>query len=72
MPDDTPTSAAWLIPEGRLRLSRAPAAELAAAATRAQEAAGLDAADFIVVAVPPGSGIDLRPLVEQAAQLHGR
>lgn len=47
-----------IIPEGRLRLSRAPAAELGAAALLAQKEAGLDGADFVIVAVAPGSGDD--------------
>ena len=37
-----------------MRLRRAPHAELAAAALQAQQAARLEAADFIVVAVEPG------------------
>lgn len=39
----------------KLRLSRAPHAELAAAATQAQEDAGLEEADFIIVAIDPDS-----------------
>jgi hypothetical protein len=39
--------------EGELALSKDPTAELAAAALAAQEAAGLDRADFIVIAVQP-------------------
>lgn len=50
-----PDAAAVYVEEARLRLSRAASAELAGAALRAQEAAGLDSADFIVVAVPPGA-----------------
>lgn len=37
----------------RLRLSRAPAADLAGAAMQAQQAAGLARADFIIIAVDP-------------------
>lgn len=46
--------AARPVARGRLALSRAPVAELAAAAIRAAEAAGLEPADveFVVVAVP--------------------
>lgn len=50
------------VTEGELRLSRAPSAELAAAALRAQQDAGLEAADFIVVAVRGGEG----PAAQQA------
>lgn len=45
--------AARHVPEGRLRLSRAPTAELASAAMEAQQGAGLEAASFVVVAIPP-------------------
>lgn len=48
-------AAARHVAEATLRLSKAPTAELAAAALEAQEAAGLERADFIVVAVPPGT-----------------
>ena len=47
-----------IVPEGRLRLSRAPTSELGAAATLAQQEAGLDAADFVIVAVQTGLGDD--------------
>lgn len=47
-----------IVPEGRLRLSKAPTSELGDAALQAQHAAGLDAADFIIVAVTPGTGDD--------------
>lgn len=57
-----------VVPEGRLRLSRSPTAELAAAAYLAQQAAGLDAADFVIVAVAPGTATDaLARDVEKAA-----
>lgn len=57
-----------IVPEGRLRLSRAPTAELGAAALLAQEEAGLDAADFVIVAVEPGLGDDaLAKAVRDAA-----
>lgn len=60
---------ARIVPEGRLRLARAPTAELGSAALQAQEAAGLDAADFIIVAVTPGAGDDaLVRALEQAAK----
>lgn len=55
--------------ESRLRLSKAPTAELAAAALRAQKVAGLDGgADFIVVAVPPGTAEGAVGPVEAAAR----
>jgi len=49
---------ARVVPEGRLKLSRSPSADIAAAAMQAQEAAGLTTADFIVVAVKPGTATD--------------
>lgn len=58
-----------IVPEGRLRLAKAPTAELGSAALQAQEAAGLDAADFIIIAVTPGAGDDgLARALEQAAK----
>jgi len=57
-----------IVPEGRLRLSRAPTSELGAAAQQAQAEAGLDAADFVIVAVEPGLGDDaLAKAVRDAA-----
>lgn len=50
-----PDAGAKYVPVGRLLQSRSPVAELGAAAMQAQEAAGLEAADFIVVAVTPGT-----------------
>jgi hypothetical protein len=47
-----------IIPEGRLRLAKVPTAELGDAALQAQHAAGLDAADFIIIAVTPGAADD--------------
>lgn len=47
-----------IVPEGRLRLSRAPTSELGAAAMLAQKDTGLDACDFVIVAVEPGAGDD--------------
>lgn len=61
-------ASAALVEEGRLRLSRAPHAELSAAALEAQEAAGLDSADFIVIAVTPGEGGDALEAAEAAAK----
>lgn len=49
-------TAAHLVPEGRLRLSKSPAAELAAGALRAKAAAELDRAEYIVCAIPAGKG----------------
>lgn len=37
-----------------LRLSKAPAAEIAAASMQARETAGLEEADLVIVAVPVG------------------
>jgi len=53
-----PAAEARIVTEGTLRLSRAPTAELGAAALQAQKAAGLKAADFIIVAVAPGTADD--------------
>lgn len=61
-------SAAIIVTEGQLRLSKAPTAELAAGALRAQEVAGLEAADFLVVAVQPGSGDAALDAVRAAAR----
>lgn len=52
--------------EETLRLSRSPAAELAAAALQAQSDAKLPAADFIVVAVPAGTAGETKELVDRA------
>lgn len=52
-------AAARTIPEGRLRLARSPTTDLAAAALQAQQAAELQAADFIVIAVDPGAAGDV-------------
>lgn len=66
MPDP---SAAEYVVEGRLRLSPAPTSELAAAALRAQEAAGLgEGCDFIIVAVPSGAAPDAVDAVVAAAK----
>lgn len=63
-----PDAAAKYVPVGRLYQSRAPTAELGAAAMQAQEAAGLEAADFIVVAVTPGTADAVVADVERAAR----
>ena len=65
-----PRTGVRTIPEGRLRLSRSPVAELAAAALQAQEAAELaDGADFIIVAVPIGkAGDELGKLLQRTAE----
>lgn len=47
-------NASRAIAEERLRLSKSPASEIAQAALDAQQAAGLDRADFLVIAVEPG------------------
>jgi len=53
-----PAVDARIVTAGTLKLSRAPTAELGAAAMQAQKAAGLEVADFVIVAVPPGSADD--------------
>lgn len=53
----------------RLLLSKAPAAELAAAAQDAQRAAGLERADFVVVAVERGHGGETERKVADALGL---
>jgi len=52
-----PATAAVSVTAGRLAVSKAPAAELAAAAIRAQKATGAEPRDveYIVVAVPIGT-----------------
>lgn len=49
---------ARVVTAGTLKLSRAPTAELGAAALQAQKAAGLTVADFVIVAVPAGTADD--------------
>lgn len=63
-----PAAAAKYVAVGRLYQSRAPVAELGAAALQAQQAAGLEAADFIVVAVEPGHADAVVADVEAAAR----
>lgn len=69
-------SAAAYVSEARLRLSKAPAAELAAAALQAQAEAGIDpsagngkGADFIVIAVPAGTAPATLAAALEAARL---
>lgn len=62
-------ASAFTVTDARLRLTKSPSAAIAEAARRAKEDAGLDAADFIVVAVPAGSGEATRRAVEEAAAL---
>lgn len=60
-----------IVPEGRLLMSKAPTAELGAAATLAQQQAGLRSADFVIVAVEPGLGDDaLAKALEVVAAAH--
>lgn len=65
MPENT---AARYVPEGKLRLDRVPVSLLGAAAIHAQQAAGLEAADFIIIAVPPGQASGMTGPLEQAAR----
>lgn len=58
-----------LVARERLELSRSPTSELAAAALDAQRAAGLERADFIVVAVRPGEVVDAGDVVRRALQV---
>lgn len=53
----------------RLLLSPAPAAEVAAAALEAQQSAGIEHADFVVVAVDRGSGAETERRVADALEL---
>lgn len=55
------------VPLGRLLQSRSPIAELGAAAQQAQQDAGLERADFIIVAVTPGTADAVTPELERAA-----
>lgn len=67
MPENARTA---IVDEATLRLSRAPAAEIAAGALMAQKAAGLErGADFILIAVPPGSAVDVVTGIAAAAAL---
>lgn len=50
----------------KLDLSRAPTAEVAAAALEAQKAAGLEKAAFVVVAVEPGAEPDAQAKIDTA------
>lgn len=61
-------AAARFVTAGKLRLSRAPISELAAAALKAEEVAGLTGADFIVIAVPAGTADATAAPAEAAAQ----
>jgi arginine repressor len=63
-----PDAGAKYVPVGRLLQSRSPVTELGAAAMQAQDAAGLDRADFIVIAVEPGTADALAPLLERTAR----
>lgn len=54
------------VPVEKLKLSKAPAAEIAAAAMAAQRDAGLDQADFVIVAVPAGSSDEAHDVVDAA------
>lgn len=63
-----PAAGAKYVPVGRLYQSRSPIAELGAAAQQAQAAAGIGAADFIVVAVEPGQADAVVAAVEAAAR----
>lgn len=55
--------------EADLRVSRAPVAELGAAAVRARQDAGLmgEPAEYLVVCVPPGKAMIARAAVAKAA-----
>lgn len=66
-----PSAGAVYVEEARLRQSRAPVAELGAAAMRALERAGLQPgapADFVVVAVEQGRGDELVADLERVAR----
>lgn len=54
--------------EGDLRISRNPASEIAAAAIRASQDAGLigQPAEFLVVCVPPATAMRAKAIVEAA------
>lgn len=71
MPD--PSASSSTVTAATLNLSKAPLAELAAGALRAQKAAGIEPgkADYIVVAVPGGrAGTVLADGLEFIAQAH--
>lgn len=56
----------------QLRLSRAPAAEIAAAALNAQRDDDLTQADFVVVAVEPGQGAATEDRIRELLELDPR
>jgi hypothetical protein len=71
MPD--PSAASSIVTEATLTLSKAPLAELAAAALRARKSAGLEDAhtDYVVLAVPGGrAGDKLAEALEARALEH--
>lgn len=65
MPDNV---GARYVPEGKLRLDRVPVALLGSAAIGAQQRAGLEAADFVIIAVPPGQAAAMTGPLEDAAR----
>lgn len=63
-----PDAAAKYVALIHLLQSRSPIAEIGAAAKQAQDAAGLKQADFIVVAVTPGTADAIVAEVQRAAR----
>lgn len=61
-------AAARYVEVGNLMQSDSPIAELGAAAAQAQEAAGLERADFVIVAVAPGGAGTVVGELERRAQ----
>lgn len=59
------SAASSAVTEERLRLSRSPAAEVAAAALDAKAKAGLEAPDFIVVACTAGTAGEVQELIDR-------
>jgi hypothetical protein len=60
-------SAATFVSEARLRLSKSPTSEIASAALEAKQDAGLERADFILIAVPAGTAPGTLAAVTAAA-----
>lgn len=67
-------AASAVVAEAQLRISSAPVAELAEGALTAQARAGLETADFVIIAVTPGTGkafadeLDLIAAAQRAAR----
>ena len=66
-----PVTATAHVTSERMRLSKAPAAELAAAALDARDRVDEDAPAFVVVAVPAAEVLEYRRRVDEAVLAQG-